>query len=299
MAKITYDDVTAGQLQALGDGLLQVGQYRMAQHTYAKALKAGPPTYPLMTRHGLAATPTVGTQAKFKVLQEIEKLSPDCFVGAGIATWYKPPPFLRDERFMALADRHAHLLGQANWHWNLNTVLWAVQEARSVEGDFVELGVFRGHTTLFAAEYVEFQAWPKSWWLCDTFEGVPKDQLDAGWQEVNRKLYDGTFSHQEVVDRFAAFPNIHVHKGRVPEALAEGCPEKIAFIHIDMNNTTAEIAALDALFDRISPGGIIIFDDFGWSASTAQNRAETAWFAERGLQVLALPTGQGLFRKLV
>ncbi|HEV7385676.1 MAG TPA: TylF/MycF/NovP-related O-methyltransferase, partial [Phenylobacterium sp.] len=101
----------------------------------------------------------------------------------------------------------------------------------------------------------------------------------------------------EVRARFAHFPNIEVHQGRVPEALADGCPEKIAFMHIDLNNSTAEIAALNILYDRISPGGIIILDDFGWASAHLQNEIETAWFAERGLRVLTLPTGQGLFRK--
>jgi O-methyltransferase len=273
------------------------GEYALAKEAYRVALKGGV-TASRVSRYGLAATPTVTTAHAFRILQEIDKFDDNTFVGAGLATWHKPPPFYYDHRFMQLAERHAKLLGQPNWHWNLNTVVWAVEEARSIEGDFVELGVFKGHTTLFTAEYLNFETWPKTWWLCDTFEGVPEDQLDPGWTKINRDLYENTFSHEEVVERFAAFPNIHVHKGRVPEALAEGCPEKIAFLHMDMNNATAEIAALDVLFDRLSPGGIIIFDDFGWSHSHKQNKAEKAWFAERGLRILALPTGQGLFRKL-
>ncbi len=98
-------------------------------------------------------------------------------------------------------------------------------------------------------------------------------------------------------DRFVAFPNIRVVKGRVPEVLAGDCPDAISFIHMDLNNTTAEIQALDALFDRLTSGGVIVFDDYGWSVARRQQEAEDEWFAARGMKILSLPTGQGLFVK--
>ncbi|HXA40799.1 MAG TPA: TylF/MycF/NovP-related O-methyltransferase [Phenylobacterium sp.] len=297
MSSITLEDVTATSLQTIGDAFMMQGDHPRALEFYTLALKKGPGTYAMLTRHGLAASPTPSTEKNFRILLEVEKLDSNCFVGTGLATWHKPLPFFNDARFIGLAHKHAALLGQPNWHWSLNTVVWAVQEAKSIPGDFVELGVFRGHTTLFTAEYVDFQTWPKRWWLCDTFDGIPADQLDPGWTHMNSVMYAGTYSYEEVRARFEHIPNITVHQGRVPEALAEGCPEQIAFLHLDLNNSTAEIAALDALIDRISPGGIIILDDFGWAASRLQNEIESEWFARRGLHVLTLPTGQGLFRK--
>ena len=233
------------------------------------------------------------------VLQELEagNALPQ-FVGAGLATWWKTLPFMEDPRFLEINDRHASLLPLGNWHWNLSTALWAVRQVKDVPGDFVELGVFKGHTTLFCADYVEFQTWPRRWWLYDTFDGIPDDQVAKGWEERNKNLYqDGAFTFEEVRDRFAAYPNIDVIKGRVPEVLVGNSPDTIAFMHIDMNNPTAEIGALDALFERVSSGGVILFDDFCWATAKAQFDAETKWFAERGLHVLPLPTGQGLFVK--
>lgn len=54
-----------------------------------------------------------------------------------------------------------------------------------------------------------------------------------------------------------------VIRGPVPESFAQGAPEKVAFAHIDMNNARSEIAALDALESRLSPGAVIVLDDFG------------------------------------
>ena len=96
-----------------------------------------------------------------------------------------------------------------------------------------------------------------------------------------------------VQSRFAEHPNVVVTKGRVPDSLGNA-PDKIAFLHIDMNSVEPEIAALDMLFDRMVPGGVLVLDDYGWIPYRRQFLAEQEWFARRGVPVLELPTGQGL-----
>lgn len=299
MADIVLKNVTVGQGLALADGLMQTQQFTAALLLYRKILSEalGDQRRAILNRIALASRPTPRTAAAFATLQQLERSTREVFLGDGIATWLKTTPFLDDERFMALADKHAGLIPIAGLHWNLSTVLWAVKRAERLDGDLVELGVFRGHTTLFVAEYLGFADWPRKWFLYDTFEGVPDDQLDEGWGERNERAYKDTFSYDEVAERFRPFPNIVLTKGRVPEILDEVCPERIAFLHMDLNNSQAEIAALERLYDRIVPGGVIVFDDYGWAAARAQYDAERAWFAQRGLEILLLPTGQGLFVK--
>ena len=284
----------------LGDAALRLGRPRLAQDLYKGGCKGHTPTPTDHTRLGLAEAGTVMSQKMLEVLGQVLEISPNVFIGEGLATWAKAAPFIEDERFMALAAKHARLLPVVNWHWNLQTVLSAAKQTLQVEGDFVELGVYRGHTTACLADYLEFQTRPKTWFLYDTFDGIPDDQLDEGWAEKNQSAYRGanTATFEEVSGRFSAFPNIQVIQGRVPEILAEPTtPDKIAFLHMDLNNATAEVAALDVLFDRISPGGMIVFDDYGWTVSHRQRAAEDAWFAKRGLAIQPLPTGQGLFFK--
>jgi O-methyltransferase len=55
--------------------------------------------------------------------------------------------------------------------------------------------------------------------------------------------------------------------------------------------------ALEHLFDKVTPGGFIVFDDFGWTCNVNQMSAELAFMKERGHPVLELPTGQGLVIK--
>lgn len=290
----------ARRFAMLGDEALRTGDPKLAADLYRMALEIDRTTAQGHTRAGLAQRPNSRTLKMLEILKSLETLgNAEVFVGEGLATWLKTPPFVADERFMTLAADDFELApaGISNWHWNLLTVLDAARQARDLPGDFVELGVYRGHTTKFVADYLDFAAWDRRWWLYDTFEGVPKDQLDAGRENLTAAAYGLAFTFEEVQGRFAPYGNIEVVKGRVPEVFAETCPEKIAFIHIDLNNATAEIGALDALYPKLSPGGVIVFDDFCWSSSHAQYKAEMAWFKDRGLTAFGLPTGQGLHVK--
>ena len=136
-----------------------------------------------------------------------------------------------DEKFLQLAAKEQDQApaGVSNWHWNLSVVLTAAKQAWSIPGDFVELGVYKGHTTKFLADYLGFADWPKRWWLFDTFEGVPADQADPGREGMTADVYGEAFSFEEVRDRFAPYGNIQVVKGRVPEVFADRCPEAISF----------------------------------------------------------------------
>lgn len=299
MPDLTFSKLTAVQALAMADGLIRAGQWKAAAGILDNMLPhaRGVERRAMLNRLVLLRSPSNRTGMMFDLLQTLEEPHPDVFVGDGLATWMKSAPFMGDSRFLDLMQRHAGLIPIAGLHWNLQTVVWAVRRAAQVEGDFMELGVFRGHTTLFLAEYLDFGAWPQTFWLYDTFDGVPDDQLDPGWKERNAAAYKGTSSFEEVAARFAPFPNIRVIQGRVPEILEEAAPDRIAFLHMDLNNSTAEIAALDRLYDRISPGGVIVFDDYGWTSARTQYEAERAWFAARGQEILLLPTGQGVFVK--
>lgn len=233
-----------------------------------------------------------------KILQD-HPLAGQLFVGAvGIVSYGRTVGLLKDERLRMVSEKHSHLSPIHGWQWNLETVVWAIKHALHLPGDFVELGTFKGHTARVMVDYFDFAVIPKKWYLYDTFDGIPDDQIDSDhWRQANR-IYKGTFSFEEVSDAFSSFENVSVVKGRVPEILKEVCPEQISFLHVDLNNATAERQALDFLYDGyLVPGGVIIFDDYGFSVAEAQQVAADEWADTKGLKILELPTGQGLLLK--
>ncbi len=65
-----------------------------------------------------------------------------------------------------------------------------------------------------------------------------------------------------------------------------------------MNNLEGELSVLEILFDLISPGGIIILDDYEWAGVyRLQKIGEGMWFDQKGYRVFPLPTGQGIVIK--
>ena len=105
----------------------------------------------------------------------------------------------------------------------------------------------------------------------------------------------GAELYQRVIAKFADYPQVTLVKGLIPQTFETAAPDRIAYLHIDLNQAPAEIASLEHLFDRMVPGGILILDDYEWSGIyRPQKLAEDEWFDARRYRVMPLPTGQGL-----
>lgn len=70
--------------------------------------------------------------------------------------------------------------------WRVHVLLWAASQALLVEGDFVECGVNTGIYSLAICDYLDFNATGRSFWLFDTFCGIPEEQLAQRERELGR-----------------------------------------------------------------------------------------------------------------
>jgi O-methyltransferase len=205
--------------------------------------------------------------------------------------------FLRDPNFI-----RAYQLGVdtkswrgADVQWRCYTACWCVNHAKNLEGDFVECGVYKGGLTRAGIEYIGFEKMTdKKWYLLDTFEGFPADQEDS----VNPS--PGLYADdplESVKKTFGSFDNVVIIKGRVPETLNQVPSTKIAYLSIDMNAATPEIAAGDFFWDKLVPGGLMLLDDYGFLDHLNQKQAWDAWAKRKNVSILTIPTGQGLVIK--
>jgi O-methyltransferase len=184
--------------------------------------------------------------------------------------------------------------------WRLHVLSWAAKHALTVAGDFVECGVLRGFSSAVLCKYLDFGSVPKTFYLYDTFSGLPVETSTPKERQAWNEPYVDVIPEELVAQvraEFAAYPNVRVVQGIIPTSFEEARPESIAFLHVDLNSTQAEIQTLEHLFDRVSPGGLIVLDDFGWLANREQAIAELDFMRRRGHMILELPTGQGLIIK--
>jgi O-methyltransferase len=88
--------------------------------------------------------------------------------------------------------------------------------------------------------------------------------------------------------------------GSFAVAFPTACPKsrstKVCYLHLDMNITAPEIAALE-FFDKLVPGGVILSDDYNWAVHIGQKKALDAFAARAGTMVIPLPTTQGIMIK--
>ncbi|MFO1081941.1 MAG: TylF/MycF/NovP-related O-methyltransferase [Reyranellaceae bacterium] len=227
--------------------------------------------------------------------------TPITFNADGLATVHSAE-FLDEPRFaeaVRLGMATATIFSNVRIEWRLFVACWAASHARNLAGDFVECGVNTGVLSRAVIHYVDFAAMPdRQFYLLDTYRGlVPEllseEELAAGRGD-NRHYPD---CYDQVCRTFAPFPNVRIVRGAVPSTLAEIRSDRIAYVSIDMNCVAPEIAAGEFLWPRLVPGAVIVLDDYGWRPFILQKRAWDAFAQERGVKVLALPTGQGLLIK--
>ena len=213
------------------------------------------------------------------------------YAGDNLFTYHRNLGFLEDDSLMRAFNAHASTDIEKAVLWRISTVLWGVRNGLRLEGDFVECACYKGTTARIVCDAVDFANHPdRHYYLYDLFDHDPSLPHHA-MPEHSKQLY------AQVKERFSGFDNVTVTQGKVPEVLAEVAPQKIAFMHLDMNNADAEVGALEVLFDRMVPGAVLILDDYGWLAYRAQKLAEDPWFAKYGYRVLEMPMGQGLLIK--
>jgi O-methyltransferase len=207
--------------------------------------------------------------------------------------------FMHETRFAA-----AYAAGQAtgSWtfgdlHWRAYIVCWAAERGAKLVGDFVECGVNRGGYALSVINYVDFAKLPKTFYLLDTYEGLVERYISP--EEKAHGVRAGEYEpcYDAVIKTFSPYSNVEIIKGTVPETLPRVKAEQIAFLSLDMNTRDPEIAAAECFWDRLVSGAAIVLDDFGWRKHLEQKRAFDEFARKRGVQVLALPTGQGLILK--
>ncbi|HVM01437.1 MAG TPA: TylF/MycF/NovP-related O-methyltransferase [Acidimicrobiales bacterium] len=232
-----------------------------------------------------------------KVSGKLALLGPAAYNEDGLATIHAAP-FLDDPLFQeAYALGHATgSWGELDVRWRCYVCCWAAWHAKQLEGDFVECGVNRGGYSRALSHYVDLPSTGKRLYLLDTFAGLVDRYITDGEKAIGRGNLEYEECYDAVVATFRDLP-AQIIRGPVPDTLPQVDTEKVAYLSIDMNCTPPEVAAMEYFWPKVTPGGVMVHDDYGHPGHEEQRHAMDAFAAGQGLRMLQLPTGQGMLFK--
>lgn len=207
--------------------------------------------------------------------------------------------FLKDEKFIRAYEGAVKLKLYVDpyMHWRAHTVCWAASHAKQIGGDFVECGVYRGFLSKIVTDYIGFASMPCTFYLLDTYEGFAGECITPAERKKGLKAGGYASSYDLVRSVFGGLKNVKIIKGAVPGTLKQVKSRRVAYLHIDMNCVMPEIAAAEFFWGRMAPGGIIVLDDYGFRGHQEQKSAFDSFARKKKVQILSLPTGQGLILK--
>lgn len=144
--------------------------------------------------------------------------------------------------------------------------------ADGVPGDFLEAGVCQGGAAIFLRGLqVAFGEADRRVWLADSFQGLPLPTheidraWDLDWSEARQPWL--ACDLPAVQDNFRTYDllddGVRWLPGWFSETLPSAPVERIAILRADADLYQSTREVLESLYDRVSPGGFVVIDDYG------------------------------------
>jgi O-methyltransferase len=142
--------------------------------------------------------------------------------------------------------------------------LWQLAgQLASVEGDILEVGVWRGGSGCLLGQRSATSGSATTVFLCDTFAGV----VNAGEEDPIYVGGEHSDTSPELVKSLAAYmglSNSEVLVGMFPEETgAVIADRRFKLCHLDVDVYGSTRAAAEWAWPRLVVGGVIVFDDYG------------------------------------
>lgn len=227
-------------------------------------------------------------QARFRLLLVLARwLAPNYrFKWPAMAWW-------NDETFNAYLDAFEESGGlNTDRRWNLYQLLRLVE---GVDGDTAECGVYKGSSSYLICEVSTYaQRARREHFVFDSFEGLSApDEIDG----VYWRQGDLTVAEETARANLIKFENVRFMTGWIPERFEEVANRSFAFVHIDVDLAQPTLDSFGFFYDRLSPGGVIVCDDYGCTTCPGVTAVIDGFLSKRPEKMLALSCGGGFMIK--
>lgn len=181
---------------------------------------------------------------------------------------------------------------------SLYVIYQALHQISSLPGDVVECGVYKGGSAYLIAGVTNKLAPDKNVLLFDTFTGLPDTNIKYDPALDNKNTFQDT-SVERVKALLGKYKNCNIYEGLYKETLKSVAEKTFCFVHVDCDLYDSIICACEFLYPRLKTGGMIVFDDYGYTIDwPGAKRAVDEFFCDKKEKPIHLPTGQGVIIKL-
>lgn len=171
---------------------------------------------------------------------------------------------------------------------NLRQLCETVIENR-IAGDFIETGVWRGGSCIMMRGILKsYGDRTRRVWVADSFAGLPPpnaEEYPADHGDAFHTYKELAVSLDQVKSNFRKYglldEQVVFLQGWFKDTLPAAPIEQLAVLRLDGDMYESTIQALTALYDKLSPGGFVIVDDYGCVEGCRQ--AVTDFRAARGI----------------
>jgi len=144
--------------------------------------------------------------------------------------------------------------------------LWQLAgEITKVPGAIIEIGVWRGGTGALISKRAEMCGIKDTVYLCDTFEGIVKVNSSKDSIYKNGAHSDTSVELVEkLIFKKMKLKNVKILKGIFPDETKHLVKDKkFRFCHIDVDVYYSAKDIIDWIWNKMSVGGIVVYDDYG------------------------------------
>lgn len=128
----------------------------------------------------------------------------------------------------------------------LLTLYSLAKNQRNIEGDYAEVGVFKGVSAKIICE----AKGEKELHLFDAFAGLPTIEMFLG-------------NYEKIKQKLSPYKNVNIYKGMFPEKTGDVVQnKKFSLVHLDVDLYGSMKDCLDFFYPRMLKSGIIVSHDY-------------------------------------
>ena len=220
----------------------------------------------------------------------LEQISESALSKKELWTIHRDTNPLTEVEFRSLCKKAQSFLVQQGVVWYTTEENWYscyqfLKQVAPLEGHVAEFGVFQGGSAYFMASVMEHIKvdQKKKLLLFDSFSGLPdKNSVDY----FEKGSFRSGIGPEQLKHLLSEFNQVQIFEGAFKDTLENSGIEKLSLAHIDCDQYAPTKYLCEHLYEKMVPGGIMMFQDYSLGITYGERIAVDSFFKDKRESVL-------------